>query len=130
METKEKHLQPVVDNINIPKAEEEVLEFWKSIDAFETSLKLSEGRPEYSFYDGPPFASGLPHYGHILAGTIKDIVTRYAHQTGHHVVRRFGWDTHGVPVEFEIDKKLGITCAKDVEKIGIAKCVVSSFFDF
>lgn len=121
MESKTNKLQPVSDNVSFPKAEEEVLEFWKSIDAFNTSLKLSEGRPEYSFYDGPPFATGLPHYGHILAGTIKDIVTRYAHQTGHHVVRRFGWDTHGVPVEFEIDKKLGITCAKDVEKLGIDK---------
>jgi len=52
----------------------------------------------FSFYDGPPFATGLPHYGHILAGAIKDVVTRYAHQTGHHVERRFGWDTHGLPV--------------------------------
>lgn len=121
MESKTNELRPVSDNISFPKAEEEVLAYWKEIDAFNTSLKLSEGRPEYTFYDGPPFATGLPHYGHILAGTIKDIVTRYAHQTGHHVVRRFGWDTHGVPVEFEIDKKLGITCAKDVEKIGIAK---------
>ncbi len=56
---------------NFPKEEEKVLEFWKEIDAFQTSLKLSEGRPEFSFYDGPPFATGLPHYGHLLAGTIK-----------------------------------------------------------
>lgn len=62
----------------------------------------------YTFYDGPPFATGTPHYGHLLAGTIKDVVTRYAHQTGHHVERRFGWDTHGVPVEYEIDKTLGV----------------------
>lgn len=94
---------------------------WKDIDAFQTSLKLSEGRPEYTFYDGPPFATGLPHYGHILAGTIKDTVTRYAHQTGHYVSRRFGWDCHGLPVEFEIDKKLGITGTEDVEKMGIDK---------
>ena len=59
---------------------------------FETSLKQSEGKKPYSFYDGPPFATGLPHYGHILAGTMKDVVTRYAHQTGHFVERRFGWD--------------------------------------
>ena len=84
------------------------------------SLKLTEGKPEYSFYDGPPFATGLPHYGHILAGTIKDIVTRYATQTGHHVTRRFGWDCHGLPVEYEIDQKLNITCSQDVDKIGIA----------
>lgn len=75
----------------------------------------------YSFFDGPPFATGLPHYGHILAGTIKDIVTRYAHQQGFHVERRFGWDTHGLPVEFEIDKALGIKGPDDVMRLGIDK---------
>jgi isoleucyl-tRNA synthetase len=101
------------------------LSYWDQIKAFETSLKLSEGKPEYSFYDGPPFATGLPHYGHLLAGTIKvykaflflcpyklthvqDVVTRYAHSTGHHVPRRFGWDCHGLPIEFEIDKMHGV----------------------
>lgn len=74
----------------------------------------------YSFFDGPPFATGLPHYGHILAGTIKDVVTRYAHQQGFYVERRFGWDCHGLPVEFEIDKALGITGPDDVMKMGIA----------
>jgi isoleucyl-tRNA synthetase len=88
----------------------------------------------FTFYDGPPFATGRPHHGHVLAGTIKDIVTRYAHQTGHHVERRFGWDCHGVPVEYEIDKKLNVgtraytsvlvTCTQitgpeDVKKMGI-----------
>lgn len=90
------------------------------MDTFQESVRLSEGRPPYSFYDGPPFATGLPHYGHILAGTIKDIVCRYAHQTGHHVERRFGWDCHGLPVEFEIDKTLGISGRDDVLKMGIA----------
>ena len=91
----------------------------------------------FTFYDGPPFATGRPHHGHVLAGTIKDIVTRYAHQTGHHVERRFGWDCHGVPVEYEIDKKLNvrtmlcsaaplcsrsqITGPDDVKKMGIDK---------
>ncbi|KAJ6500050.1 tRNA synthetases class I-domain-containing protein [Mycena vitilis] len=106
---------------DFPREEEKVLAFWEEIDAFKTSLKLSEGRPEFSFYDGPPFATGLPHYGHLLAGTIKDIVTRHAHVSGHHVPRRFGWDTHGLPVEQIIDKKLGITCKADVMKIGIDK---------
>ncbi|KAJ3278501.1 isoleucine--tRNA ligase, partial [Borealophlyctis nickersoniae] len=108
-------------NISFPKEEQKVLEFWKEIDAFQTSLKLSEGRPTFSFYDGPPFATGLPHYGHLLAGTIKDVVTRFAHMTGHYVERRFGWDTHGLPVEYEIDKKLNITCAADVHAMGIDK---------
>ncbi|KPA81674.1 putative mitochondrial isoleucyl-tRNA synthetase [Leptomonas pyrrhocoris] len=101
--------------------EEEVLAMWREKKCFETSMKLSEGREPFSFFDGPPFATGLPHYGHILAGTIKDTVTRFAYQTGHHVVRRFGWDCHGLPVEFEIDKALGIKSSHDVAKIGIAK---------
>jgi len=106
-------------HIDFPKAEEDVMELWNKLDAFATSLKQSKGKPKYSFYDGPPFATGLPHYGHILAGTIKDIVTRFAHGRGYHVERRFGWDTHGLPIEYEIDKKLGIKGPEDVAKMGI-----------
>lgn len=84
-------ISAVDSHISFPNAERDVLAYWDEIKAFETSLKLSEGRPAYTFYDGPPFATGLPHYGHLLAGTIKDVVTRYAHQTGHYVSRRFGW---------------------------------------
>ncbi|KAK9386842.1 tRNA synthetases class I-domain-containing protein [Lipomyces mesembrius] len=107
--------------MDFPREEERVLALWNEWDAFQTSLKLSEGRKPFSFYDGPPFATGTPHYGHILASTIKDIVPRYAHMTGHYVERRFGWDTHGLPVEHEIDKRLGITGKEDVMKMGIAK---------
>lgn len=92
---------------------------WTDMDAFKTQLKLSEDRKRYTFYDGPPFATGLPHYGHILAGTIKDTVTRWATQTGHYVERRFGWDCHGLPVEFEIDQTLGIKGPQDVLKMGV-----------
>ncbi|KAJ2451557.1 isoleucine--tRNA ligase [Coemansia sp. RSA 2336] len=106
---------------SFPREEERVLEFWREIDAFKTSVKLSEGRKPFSFYDGPPFCTGLPHYGHLLAGTIKDIVTRFAHNTGHYVERRAGWDTHGLPVEHEIDKKLGISGRDDVMALGIDK---------
>ncbi|KAJ3353642.1 isoleucine--tRNA ligase [Entophlyctis luteolus] len=109
----------VPSNISFPAEEHRILSFWKDIDAFQTSLKMSKGRKEFTFYDGPPFATGLPHYGHLLAGTIKDTVTRYAHQTGHHVERKFGWDCHGLPVEHEIDKKLGIKSPDDVMKMGI-----------
>ncbi|XP_005110126.1 isoleucine--tRNA ligase, cytoplasmic [Aplysia californica] len=111
--------QGATDAINFVKEEEAVLKLWKEIDAFQTSLKLSKGKPKYSFYDGPPFATGLPHYGHILAGTLKDVVTRWAHQSGFHVERRFGWDCHGLPVEYEIDKTLGIKGPEDVAKMGI-----------
>jgi isoleucyl-tRNA synthetase len=113
-------LLPTSGRFNLARMEEQVLRYWTSIDAFKTSLKLSEGRPLFTFYDGPPFATGRPHYGHILAGTIKDTVTRYAHQTGHYVSRRFGWDCHGLPVEHEIDKKLGIKSKDDVMEMGIA----------
>ena len=112
-------VRAVPDNINFPKEEEIIQAFWEQELIFEKCLKMSEGKQRYTFYDGPPFATGLPHYGHILAGTIKDIVTRYAHQSGFHVERRFGWDTHGLPVEYEIDKTLGITGPADVEKMGV-----------
>eukprot|EP00058_Branchiostoma_floridae_P006024 XP_002591512.1 hypothetical protein BRAFLDRAFT_287206 [Branchiostoma floridae] len=114
-------VEPVPERLDFPLAEEEVLKLWKQLNAFQTSLKQSKGKTRYSFYDGPPFATGLPHYGHILAGTIKDIVTRWAHQSGFHVERRFGWDTHGLPVEYEIDKTLGIKGPGDVARMGIDK---------
>ncbi|KAG6500965.1 hypothetical protein ZIOFF_040828 [Zingiber officinale] len=107
-------------DFSFPKQEESILRFWSSIRAFETQLKRTESMPEYIFYDGPPFATGLPHYGHILAGTIKDVVTRYQSMNGRHVTRRFGWDCHGLPVEFEIDTKLGIRSREDVLAMGIA----------
>ncbi|KAM9533612.1 isoleucine--tRNA ligase, cytoplasmic [Guaruba guarouba] len=112
-------VQQVPENINFPKEEEKILELWKNLNCFQECLKQSKNRPRFNFYDGPPFATGLPHYGHILAGTIKDIVTRFAHQSGFHVDRRFGWDCHGLPVEYEIDKTLGIKGPEDVAKMGI-----------
>eukprot|EP01053_Blabericola_migrator_P006604 Blabericola_migrator_1__6603@NODE_332_length_9696_cov_191_326202_g268_i0_p1_GENE_NODE_332_length_9696_cov_191_326202_g268_i0NODE_332_length_9696_cov_191_326202_g268_i0_p1_ORF_typecomplete_len1086_score270_09tRNAsynt_1/PF00133_22/3_3e160Anticodon_1/PF08264_13/5e34Anticodon_1/PF08264_13/71tRNAsynt_1g/PF09334_11/5_4e15tRNAsynt_1g/PF09334_11/4e12tRNAsynt_1e/PF01406_19/6_2tRNAsynt_1e/PF01406_19/0_044tRNAsynt_1d/PF00750_19/5tRNAsynt_1d/PF00750_19/8_6tRNAsynt_1f/PF01921_18/12tRNAsynt_1f/PF01921_18/2DUF len=111
----------VSDRPDFPRIEESILTQWREEDTFKKSLQRSRGKPCYTFYDGPPFATGLPHYGHILAGTIKDIVTRYFQQSGYHVERRFGWDTHGLPVEYEIDQKLGIKSRSDVtDKIGIA----------
>lgn len=106
-------------HFSFPREEEKILQNWNDIDAFHTSLKLTEGKPEFSFFDGPPFATGTPHYGHILASTTKDIVPRYATMNGYHVERRFGWDTHGLPIEHIIDKKLKITCKDDVYKFGI-----------
>ncbi|KAL5013777.1 hypothetical protein ScPMuIL_008047 [Solemya velum] len=111
--------KPVPDNVSFPDEEEKIYQYWKDIEAFKTSMKLSKGKPKYTFYDGPPFATGLPHFGHILAGTIKDVVTRWAYQSGFHVERRFGWDCHGLPVEYEIDKTLGIKGPDDVAKMGI-----------
>jgi len=113
--------QQVAEKMEFPKEEEKVLQFWKDVDAFKTCLEQSKNKKKFNFYDGPPFATGKPHYGHILAGTIKDVVTRFAHQTGHHVERRFGWDCHGVPVEYIIDKKLEIKSPQQVADMGIAK---------
>jgi isoleucyl-tRNA synthetase len=111
--------RPLDDVQRFPDLEKSILAYWKEINAFRRSNELSEGRPEFVFFDGPPFATGLPHYGHILAGTIKDVVTRYAYQTGHHVPRIFGWDTHGLPVEHEIDKTHGINDRQQILDMGI-----------
>ncbi|KAI9835019.1 MAG: isoleucine--tRNA ligase [Sclerophora amabilis] len=108
-------------SIDFPKAEEEVLRRWKEIGAFERQVELSQGRKPYTFYDGPPFATGLPHYGHLLASTIKDIIPRYWSMKGHYVERRFGWDTHGLPIEHEIDKKMGVSGKQAVAELGIEK---------
>lgn len=108
-------------NINFPKAEEEVIEFWEKNDSFKQSLEDSKSKPKFMFLDGPPFATGLPHYGHILSGSIKDTVGRFWTQQGFHVERRFGWDCHGLPVEYEIDKQLKITDRQQVLDMGIGK---------
>jgi isoleucyl-tRNA synthetase len=108
-------------SINFPKEEERILKQWEEINAFQRQVELTKGCPPYTFYDGPPFATGLPHYGHLLTSTIKDIVPRYWSMNGRYVERRFGWDTHGVPIEHEIDKKLNIQSKDDVMKLGIDK---------
>ncbi|MGH8875714.1 MAG: class I tRNA ligase family protein, partial [Acidimicrobiia bacterium] len=85
-------LPPTLD---LPALDAEMLELWDGIDAFAESVRMRPETDEYTFYDGPPFANGSPHYGHLLAGVIKDIVPRYWTMRGHRVERRFGWDTHG-----------------------------------
>eukprot|EP00392_Amoebophrya_sp_AT5.2_P011524 g11603.t1 len=106
---------------SFPEEEKRILQKWRDIKAFEQCMEQSKDKPAYIFYDGPPFATGLPHYGHILAGTIKDVVCRYQHQNGHRVLRKWGWDCHGLPVENEIDKKLGIKERKDVFDMGVQR---------
>lgn len=111
--------KPVETDVSFPKLEEEVLAFWREQRTFEKSLKWRKGAQEYVFYDGPPFATGLPHYGHLLPGTMKDIIPRYQTMKGRYVPRRFGWDTHGLPVENEIEKKLNLETKRDIENFGI-----------
>ena len=106
---------------NFPDLEREVLDYWDSDDTFRASVARRDGAPEYVFYDGPPFANGLPHYGHLLTGYVKDIVPRYRTMRGYKVERRFGWDTHGLPAELEVQRQLGISDKAQIEEMGIEK---------
>ena len=104
-----------------PEIEQRILAFWKQDDTFRASVDQREGAPEWVFYDGPPFANGLPHYGHLLTGYVKDVVPRYQTMRGHRVARRFGWDTHGLPAEMAAEKELGIAGHKAINEYGIDK---------
>ncbi|NGX56961.1 MAG: Isoleucine--tRNA ligase [Candidatus Anoxychlamydiales bacterium] len=110
-----------IDKNSFSIREEKVLEFWKKNDIFLKSLENRKNSDFFSFYDGPPFATGLPHYGHLLAGTIKDVIPRYKTMKGYYVPRRFGWDCHGLPVENEIEKGMELSGHEFVSKHGIAK---------
>jgi isoleucyl-tRNA synthetase len=110
---------PANPGFSFVAAEHQVLAFWQSQQVFRQSLAQTAGKPEFVFYDGPPFATGLPHHGHLVASTIKDIIPRYQTMRGFHVKRRFGWDCHGLPIEHEIDKKLGMSAREAVTTLGI-----------
>ena len=105
----------------IGEREEAVLRFWKERDIFAKSLKQTEGKDPYIFYDGPPFATGLPHQGHLLQGTIKDIIPRYQTMRGRYVRRQWGWDCHGLPIENIIERELGLKKKQVIEAYGIEK---------
>ena len=106
---------------SFPEREERIQALWDKEKVFKKSVDGRKDAPLFSMYDGPPFATGLPHYGHLLAGTIKDVVPRYKTMKGYRVPRRFGWDIHGLPVEMEIEKALELSGAADIEQFGIAK---------
>lgn len=103
-----------------PEIETGILAFWKKDDTFRASIANREGAPEWVFYDGPPFANGLPHYGHLLTGYAKDVFPRFQTMRGKQVHRRFGWDTHGLPAELEAERQLGLTDKSQIEEMGIA----------
>ncbi|MET0788089.1 MAG: isoleucine--tRNA ligase, partial [Cellulomonas sp.] len=109
---------------DLPALEKDVLAYWESDGTFQASIDAREpgehGSNEFVFYDGPPFANGLPHYGHLLTGYAKDVVPRYQTMRGHRVERRFGWDTHGLPAELEAQRLLGITDTSQIEEMGLA----------
>ncbi len=104
----------------LPELEQRILAFWAKDDTFRASVAQREGSPEWVFYDGPPFANGLPHYGHLLTGYAKDLFPRFQTMRGRQVHRRFGWDTHGLPAELEAERQLGITDKSQIEEMGIA----------
>ncbi|MGW3962419.1 isoleucine--tRNA ligase [Amycolatopsis sp. NPDC005003] len=110
---------------SFPDLEKQVLAYWESDRTFQATIDArpagEKGENEYVFYDGPPFANGLPHYGHLLTGYVKDLVPRYQTMKGRKVERRFGWDTHGLPAELEAMRQLGITETSEIEEMGIAK---------
>src|SRR3989338_1613983 len=112
-------LDQFTPNIQFPKSEHEVLDFWDKNKVFEKSVLQRDPQKQFVFYDGPPFATGLPHYGNFLPNILKDIIPRYWTMQGYRVERRFGWDCHGLPVEYEIDKSLKLEGRKAIEAYGI-----------
>ncbi|MFZ5437785.1 MAG: isoleucine--tRNA ligase [Patescibacteria group bacterium] len=106
---------------DLPKLEEEVLKFWEENNTFQRSIDQRDKNNAYVFFDGPPFATGLPHYGHIVASTMKDIVPRYWTMKGKRVERKWGWDCHGLPIENIAEKELGIKRKKEIEELGVEK---------
>lgn len=109
----------VSSSTSFSSSEKEILKFWKDNSIFEKSIEERPKDREFVFYDGPPFATGLPHYGHFVPGTIKDVIPRYKTMKGYRVERRFGWDCHGLPVENEMKKILGISSHKEIEEYGV-----------
>ena len=112
--------KPVDPKVDFPKQEESILSFWEKNDVFKKSIANREGCKEFVFFDGPPFATGLPHFGHFVPGTVKDVIPRYKTMKGMKVERRFGWDCHGLPVENLIEKELGFNSKTEIENFGIA----------
>jgi isoleucyl-tRNA synthetase len=113
-----KRAEPQLD---LARLDRRILDFWDQTEAFARSVELRPADSEYTFYDGPPFATGSPHYGHILQGVVKDIVPRYWTMRGHRVERRFGWDVHGLPVEMEVEKQLGVSGPRQILEYGVGK---------
>ncbi len=111
----------VASQVHFPTIDSQILKLWDDIDAFQTSIDKRPPERSYTFYDGPPFPTGSPHYGNLLAGVIKDVVPRYWTMRGYRVERRFGWDTHGLPIEMEVEKALGISGPRAIAEFGIDK---------
>src|SRR5678809_86675 len=121
----------VPKELNFPREEREILALWREKKIFEKSLAERAGAPEFVFYEGPPTANGMPHNGHVLTRVIKDLFPRYKTMRGFHVPRKAGWDTHGLPVEVEVEKELRIHGKAAIEEYGVEpfvkRCIESVF---
>ena len=115
--------EKVDTNLNFVQRELDVLDFWEKNQIFEKSIEAREGQPVFTFYDGPPTANGKPHIGHVLTRVIKDLIPRYQSMKGFKVLRKAGWDTHGLPVELEVEKALGISDKPELEAYGVEKFI-------
>lgn len=109
----------VSTDLNFVEREKKILEFWNRNKIFEKSVEASKGKPSFTFYDGPPTANGTPHIGHVLTRVVKDIIPRYRTMKGYNVLRKAGWDTHGLPVELEVERELGINGKEQIEAYGL-----------
>ncbi|MEU1209305.1 isoleucine--tRNA ligase [Nocardia sp. NPDC005825] len=114
-------LSRTTGQVSFPELEQRVLDYWAADDTFRASIENRSEAEEFVFYDGPPFANGLPHYGHLLTGYVKDLIPRFQTMRGKKVERRFGWDTHGLPAEIEAEKQLGITDKSQIDAMGLAE---------
>src|SRR5688572_15215271 len=112
-------VRPVENNVSFPKLEAEIAQFWREQRIYDKSLRNREGGPKFVFYEGPPTANGMPHPGHCLTRAIKDLFPRYKTMRGYYCRRKAGWDTHGLPVEVEVCKELGIHSKEEIENYGI-----------
>ena len=116
----------VSTNLNFVEREKEIKEFWQKNNIFEKSISERKGGDVYTFYDGPPTANGKPHIGHVLTRVIKDMIPRYRTMKGYEVPRKAGWDTHGLPVELEVEKLLGLDGKEQIEKYGLEPFIEKS----
>ena len=112
--------KPVPGHVDLSALDHEVLDFWRRENTFTRTLRESEGRPRWTFYEGPPTANGMPGTHHIEARVFKDVFPRFRTMRGYHVGRKAGWDCHGLPVELAVEKELGFTGKQDIEAYGIA----------
>src|SRR5690606_3318369 len=106
---------------SFPELEAKIIEFWKTNNIFKKSIDQRPEDNKYVFYDGPPFITGMPHYGHLLGSIAKDVVPRYWAMEGKRVERKWGWDCHGLPIENKVEAKLGLKNRRDIETLGIQK---------